>query len=209
MADVLSAQGAETLRQTLTLTERGMGAVQEIMSVLRDADREIMALVQRVRQLEQHACCDDVTGLPNRRGLEHQVNREEARALRYGSRAAIVLVDIEDIQSVMGRHGGRAGEALLHTVAEALHASARGSDVVARYDEETFAALLPGADAAGARAFLDRIRAIVQFVRLPTDEVVPILLSSGIATRDEAGSLPVAIELAEQRLLLNKQGEPT
>ena len=209
MADVLGAQGAQTMLHALTLTEQGMSAVQEIMSVLRDADREIMTLVQRVRQLEQHACCDDLTGLPNRRGLEHQMNREEARALRYGSGAAVVLVDVEDLHALMGRLGNGAGEALLHAVAGALHTGARGSDVVARYDEDTFAALLPGADTAGARAFLDRVRSIARFARLPTDEVVPILLSSGIATRDEAGSLPVAVELAEQRLLLSKQGEPT
>lgn len=195
----------DVLRRAISLTERGMGAVQDILAVLRETDREMLALAERVRHLEQLAWCDELTGLPNLRGLEDQMRREEARALRYGSPAAVALLDIDGLRIINDRHGYSAGDILLRAVGAALRAGARGSDIVARASSDTFIALLPGAEISGAQAFVERVRVMAQYARLPAGEVLPIILIAGTATREEAGSLKAAIELADQRLLLNKQ----
>ncbi|MFN8557967.1 MAG: GGDEF domain-containing protein [Dehalococcoidia bacterium] len=194
----------EEARHSLDLTERGMSAVQDMLGVLRDADREIVALTRRVRQLEQLAWSDEATGLPNRRGLEDQIQREEARALRYGAPAAIALLDIDAAGDIGRAYGRGAGDTVLRAVAAAMHAAARGSDLVARYEGTTFAALLPGADLAGAQVFVERVRITAQFARLPSGDVIPIVIIAGVATREEAGSLRAALDLADQRLLLNR-----
>jgi diguanylate cyclase len=200
-----SGTGDDELQRLLTLTERGMGAVQEMIAVLREGDRDMVALVQRVRQLELLVWSDVLTGLLNRRGLEEEMGREEARARRYGMPAAVAMLDVDGLREVNERHGFAGGDALLRAVGTALRAGARDSDVVARVGDDTFAALLPGADLPGARVFLDRVRGAAQFAQLPDGAIVPVRLSSGVATREEAGALRDALELAGQRLLVEKR----
>lgn len=193
------------LQRRLSLTDRGIEALQEIMRVLRESDREVMALVQRVRELEQLVWSDPLTGLLNRRGLEEALTREEARAGRDGNPIAVVLLDVDGLKAVNDGHGHAAGDALLRTLGLALRAGARASDVVARLGGDEFAALLPGADQAGAAAYVGRLRASTPSTRLPDSTVVAVRFSTGIATREEAGSLPLAFELADQRLLTAKR----
>ena len=46
-----------------------MGVVQDMLGVLRDNDRALLTVLQRVRVLERLAWTDPLTGLRNRRGF--------------------------------------------------------------------------------------------------------------------------------------------
>lgn len=182
-----------------------MGAVQELLDVLRQNDRELLALVQRVKYLELLAWSDSLTGLRNRRGFNEELLREDARAQRYTTPVSVVLVDVVGLKRVNDRYGHVSGDALLRTLGSALRTSARDSDVVARLGGDEFAAILPDADEYGAQLFVERVRSSAQTAQLPDGSLVPVLLTVGIATRAEAGSLAAAYELADQRLILAKQ----
>lgn len=200
-----SGPGDDELQRLLRLTERGLAAVQEMIAVLRENDREMMALVQRVRQLELLVWSDVLTGLLNRRGLEEEMGREEARCRRYGTPAAVVMLDIDGLKAVNERHGLAGGDALLRAVGTALRNGARDSDIVARIGDGQFVAVLPGADLSGARVFVERVRGAARFAQLPDGAIVPINLTTGTATREEAGTLAEALELAGRRLLTEKR----
>jgi diguanylate cyclase (GGDEF)-like protein len=128
-----------------------------------------------------------------------------ASARRFGSAVAVAYIDVSGLKAVNDQHGHAAGDALLRTVAEALRTGARGSDIVARLGGDEFAALLLGTDVPGARVYLERVRGAAQYVELPGGGAAPVRLSAGVATRDEAGSLTAALEIADQRLLLDKR----
>jgi diguanylate cyclase (GGDEF)-like protein len=197
--------GDDELRRLLSLTERGMAAVQEMIAVLRENDRDMVALVQRVRQLELLVWSDVLTGLLNRRGLEEEMSREEARSRRYGTPVAVALLDIEGLKQVNERHGFTGGDAMLRAVGTALRSGARDSDIVARIGDDQFVAVLPGAELTGAQVYVDRVRGAARYAHLPNGSIVPIQLTAGVATREEAGALPDALELAGRRLLTEKR----
>jgi diguanylate cyclase (GGDEF)-like protein len=186
----------------------GMQALQDITAALRESSREVLSLVQRNRYLEQLAWTDALTGLLNRRGFDEQIEREEARARRTHAAAAVILFDVHDLKVINDRHGHTSGDALLRAVGSALRMSARGSDVAARFGGDEFAVILPDATDDGARVFIERVRAAVTSVRLPSGVVSPVHLAAGSASREEAGSLRAALELADQRLLINKRHDP-
>lgn len=197
--------GEDEVQRALALTERGMGAIQEMLAVLRDSDREVAGLIERVRHLELLVWSDVLTGLLNRRGMEEEIAREEARSRRYGTPVAVILIEVLGLRGIAERYGVPAGDTMLRAVGAAIRTGARGSDIVARYREDAFAAILPGAEIEGAQIFLQRVATAAQFVRLPGGAIVPIQITAGLATREEAGSLQAARELAAERLITNRQ----
>lgn len=196
-----ASRDADEAERMLSLSERGLGAVQEVLAVLRDSDREVVRLLERVRRLEMLVWTDTVTGLLNQRGLHEEMNREEHRARRYGTPVALVLIEVLGLRAVSRDHGPAAAETVLRAVGSSLRVVARGSDIAARPRDDTFAALLPGADGDGARAFLTRLRAAATHVRLSDGAIISLELLTGFATQDEAGSLDAALDLAAERLL--------
>jgi diguanylate cyclase (GGDEF)-like protein len=193
------------LQPLLARVDRGLGAVQELLAVLREYDRDTVALVQQNQRLVAYAWGDPLTGLRNRRGLDEAITREEARIRRTGDAAAVVMADVTGLKRVNEQHGHLAGDELLRAVAQALSASARESDVLARFGGDEFVALLPGADLAGGEAFVARLRASAQSISLADGIEIPIHLKIGLATSTEAGSLAGALALADQRLIQAKE----
>lgn len=92
---------------------------------------------------------DALTGLGSRRKLE-VVFPHHFAAARRGVPLALAWFDLWAV--------GTAADEALHLFGECLRAEARGSDVVVRYDDATFVALLPGATSAGAHALAARVR---------------------------------------------------
>ncbi len=190
---------------------RVIAVLEELTGVMSASDRkveallgQVQALISRTVELEQLAATDPLTGLRNRRGLEEEITREEARARRFGTPMAVVLLDVVGLKAVNDRHGHGAGDTVLQTVARALSSAARASDVPARLGGDEFAVLLLGADERGAAMFLERVRSSALAVTSPDGTVIPVKLRAGAATFLEAGSLAAALALADQRMIQDK-----
>jgi diguanylate cyclase (GGDEF)-like protein len=204
------------MQQRLTLVQDFAGLLRAqsedergLVERVQHLEQQLQAMARQVEQLEHLARRDPLTGLPNRTALEEELAREEARCRRFGTRAAVMLLDVVGLKAVNDRYGHLAGDELLRAVGRALHDTARASDVVGRWGGDEFLAILPGTDFAGAQAFLSRVRQALRAVRLPGGQVVSVDLAEGVATRDEAGSLAAALETADQRLVARKQAGRT
>ncbi len=196
--------GNGPLRRIMALNERGLAATEQLLAVMRESSRTVAELRRQNQELEQRLAgasgFDPVTGLLNARGFTADLAREEARARRFGASVVALLLVVEGLSPLRQARGEAAADAVVRAVATAIQDSGRASDVVARCTDATFAVLLLGASPAGARIFCERVATAVPAVALPDGSTVPVRLSSGIATRDEAGSLEEALDLARSRL---------
>lgn len=115
---------------------------------------------RKARELELHrlATTDILTGLPNRRYFLERLEQEFARVRRFGTPAALLMVDIDHFKQVNDRHGHAMGDAALRHFADIVTGSLRKIDLLGRLGGEEFAALLPGTDADGARLLAERLR---------------------------------------------------
>ena len=108
-------------------------------------------------ELERLVNREPLTGLLNRRRFEEELAAHIARAQRYGARAALLALDLDNFKSVNDSLGHSAGDELIVRVADLLRRRLRHSDIVARLGGDEFAVLLPEASAADARRVADAL----------------------------------------------------
>lgn len=109
-----------------------------------------------VAQLHRLSHVDPLTGALNRRGLEHQAGGVRSVASRASQPTAVAIVDLDRFKDFNDAHGHIAGDVLLCSVVNDLHARLRPHDLVARFGGDEFVVLLPGSTEAEAYAAIHR-----------------------------------------------------
>jgi diguanylate cyclase (GGDEF)-like protein len=118
---------------------------------------ELAAARAEIGRLAPRAEVSAIGATNNRRGFEREFRRSLAHAARYGTAAALLIVDLDDFKRVNDTDGHAAGDALLRGVAGALASNLRGSDVVARIGGDEFAVILWHAGLVEARSAAARL----------------------------------------------------
>ena len=161
-------------------------------------------------QLEHMAGTDPLTRLYNRRTFLLACEGELQVAQRKSRPFSILMVDLDYFKNINDRYGHAAGDAALLAAVHAMQDSIRGSDVLARWGGEEFAALLPNANLEAAHVVAERLRANVARVELPVpcggqgELVIRMTVSIGIATSDLSESIHDVMARADQNLYLAK-----
>lgn len=135
-------------------TEGGFVGVARDVTRERSAERRAHQLLQR---LEQMTSTDALTQLPNRKRFLEELEREHGRATRAWDSYAVVRVDIDGLATINDELGIPRGDEVLETVADRLRQGRREYDLLARWGEDEFVLLAPGADAHGAEAVARRM----------------------------------------------------
>jgi len=156
---------------------------------------ELAALVkERTAELQRAAATlermtreDPLTGIPNYRAFEEELERAWRNALRQHQPVAVVMADIDYFKDFNDAYGHLHGDECLRRVAGALLSCVhRPGDLVARYGGEEFVALLPGTGLDGAVQLAERMRRAVADLRItcPRPDGHPVVTASfGVATR--------------------------
>ena len=158
--------------------------------ILNLASLGVFTLRRRVERLLQETQAlshlDPLTGLFNRRYLAEQAPRVWRQARREGTRVAAMVLDLDHFKRLNDAHGHAAGDAVLRAVAEALGATVRPTDVLARTGGEELLVLGLVGDSDEAGRLAERLRVAVASTR--TDIGHGVTTSIGIAlTRPEDG----------------------
>lgn len=86
---------------------------------------------------------DHLTGLPNRALLDDRLGLAVERAMRYGAKTAVFLVDLDGFKRVNDTLGHAAGDAVLVNASVRLKAAVRGTDSVLRIGGDEFIVVMP------------------------------------------------------------------
>ncbi len=141
----------------------------------------------REARYQRLARTDWLTGLTNRRRLMEIAAREVARARRYGSSVAVILIDLDHFKRVNDTHGHLVGDRVLARAAAVFAAGIRDVDTVARFGGEEFALLLPDTDVVGAAGVAERCARQLASERFEIGGVEPIVVTASMGVADTAG----------------------
>jgi diguanylate cyclase (GGDEF)-like protein len=122
-----------------------MTAMSDCPEIYSDRDKdkaEIRRLKARITELERLVGTDTLTPLFNRRYFMQTLERWCWRAHRYGGKAALLYVDVDNLKTVNDRCGHQAGDSLLVAIADSLLALVRKSDIVSRIGGDEFVVLM-------------------------------------------------------------------
>lgn len=166
-----------------------------IRTLLEPAAAALDHALQRER-LEALSVTDDLTQLYNSRYLDLALRRETKRATRSGQPLSLLFLDLDGFKAVNDRFGHLCGSRTLVEVAGVIRASARETDVAARFGGDEFAVVLPDTHAPGALAVAERVRTRIAARRFLEGDglAVRVTASVGVAT------LPDAVDSAEALL---------
>jgi diguanylate cyclase (GGDEF)-like protein/putative nucleotidyltransferase with HDIG domain len=185
-------EGAEELSGALTLyrTERDSYTrdhLRVLLAVTPKISRAIESAL-RFQQAQQQANTDELTGLPNARGLYLQLEEDLAKAQAQSSRLAVLVCDLDGFKQVNDAFGHMAGNELLKRVALILQNNCRDTDYVARMGGDEFVLVLSGARQEELDTRIDNLDRLIRRACRDLCGEERVGLSVGIACYPDQGS---------------------
>ena len=171
---------------------------RRIFSTVRDAT----ARKRMEEELLQLATTDPLTGASNRRHFIDRATSELARVKRYGSRMAVLMIDIDYFKEVNDTYGHSVGDEALKRLVDCCHQELRETDIFGRYGGEEFAVLLLDTDKKNALLVCQRLlKAIARLKIRSGSAAVKITVSLGITMHQaDDSSIDALLKRADDAL---------
>jgi diguanylate cyclase len=110
---------------------------------------------------------DNQSNLCNRTSFCMVLGRRLAEFRRGGEPMSIVLLHVDGYERIVDKFGAQAGELAIRVTTQFLTASFREMDLVAHFQDATFAALLPSAKISNAVNVAERLRQAIARCKFP------------------------------------------
>jgi diguanylate cyclase (GGDEF)-like protein len=137
-----------------------------------------------------------------------QMEKELVRLKRIpGSRAAVLMCDLDFFKAINDTHGHAVGDRVLQHFGSLLRKDLRNIDIAGRVGGEEFAVVLPGADVAAASAFARRLQQLLAEQPFRSaDGDIALTVSIGVAAlRAADSSAGVAMSRSDNALYIAKR----
>jgi diguanylate cyclase (GGDEF)-like protein len=175
-----------------------------------------LALQEANLQLERMANCDGLTGLANRRALDHRVDETWATAVADALPYGLLLADLDHFKRYNDRYGHLAGDECLRTIAALFQAACTRANesgiasgaFAARYGGEEFCMAFPSIGYADLELMAEYVlqetrRHAIEHLDNPLTGIVTVSLGLGHAEPAE-GRVVQLFRQTDQRLYLAK-----
>lgn len=174
-----------------------------------DLEQSQQRYIETIKNL---SLVDPVSGVFSRRYMDERIQQEIKRAYRYERSISVILVGINLFEPIVVKHGHYAGDVVVKACADSLVEAVRKDvDWVARYGQDSFAAILPETDSAGAMIVAKRLRLrIASLVMNMYDKEIKVTASFGVsgftASQQKPGfSADILLDKADHNLCLAKE----
>lgn len=212
-AHIEQAKDDETLQESLKgllLEVKNVEASSAVLECrLKSANEEVASLQLKLKEAEQHATTDALTGLWNRRSFEDRLTHHMTRCQQTKGNLSLVMLDIDHFKKVNDTYGHLTGDDLLRVIAKTLRDYVKGKDIVCRYGGEEFVILLPDTPLIGAVTVAENIRrhfAQMSWKQKSTGvSLGKVTLSAGVSAARSGETMETFVQRADVALYQSKR----
>lgn len=164
-------------------------------------------VLRRLKQLENAAYNDLLTGLPNRRSAESRLAQAMKRLEEEDAKFGVLLFDIDNFKQINDRNGHPVGDFALRGTATVLRSALRGNDMLFRWGGDEFLAIVTAEDFLQLEVCAERCRMRVQENRWTEVENCPsITVSVGGSLATLTDNINTLLQRADDQLFQAKAG---
>jgi non-canonical purine NTP pyrophosphatase (RdgB/HAM1 family) len=150
--------------------------------------------LQLQEALHFHSIRDPLTGLYNRRFMEHVFENEMHRTIRREHPLSVMMMDVDHFKTVNDALGHEIGDQVLRSIAQFLINHLRREDIICRYGGDEFVIILPETKADDAFTRANDLRLAITEVQsdplIKQYNISGLSLSIGIACYPTHGDEP-------------------
>jgi diguanylate cyclase len=204
-----AGQAIEMVTRLTSLARQMAERTRQAENDLLAREQEAKALRRRLGKARRDAEHDHLTGLPNRRAFEIELERQHAEAIASSEPLSLAFCDVDHFKRINDEHGHEAGDRVLKLIAQVLARSSNDNCHVSRHGGEEFALLFRGLTPREAKIRLDAAREDLAGRRLLNRETNEpfgqITFSAGIASVATRTDPREALKAADDALYRAKQ----
>jgi diguanylate cyclase (GGDEF)-like protein len=166
---------------------------------------EVTDSVNLMKELENAAYIDGLTGLYNRKHFLELANADVERAQRLNQTIYTAMLDLDFFKKVNDTYGHSAGDIVLKTTAGVIRQTIRAYDLLCRYGGEEFALLILDLEATEAFNLMERIRGSMEStITCYVGIEIKITCSIGLAEFLRTDTLESSIKKSDEALYAAK-----
>jgi len=168
--------------------------------------RHVTVALTNVRSIEkarQFGTVDPIRWVPDGNEFTRQLSREVSRARRYGHAVSVVILVVDNFDTLRLEYGWTVANRLLRSVGSGLTEHLRESDYLGAYRHNGFGVVLVQTSAEGSPEAAARLRDAAQGVRVleGEDGPVPECVVATASCPEDGGEANALLLAAESRLL--------
>ncbi|HET9530825.1 MAG TPA: GGDEF domain-containing protein, partial [Blastocatellia bacterium] len=158
----------------------GSDYIQLMESVAQPASDAVYNAIS-FEQAQRAAFTDPVTGLANLRAITTQYEHERARSERMGTSLSLLVIRVSDLSEAAGQNSSHVNQ-LIAEIGETIKSQIRETDLLARYSDTGFLALLPDSGQNAAVEVRSRIREALR--NLVSSRRISISMGTAVSPQD-------------------------
>jgi diguanylate cyclase (GGDEF)-like protein len=167
---------------------------------------DITDSVRLMKELENAAYIDGLTGIYNRKHFIELAYVDVERAQRLDQTIYTAMLDIDFFKKVNDTYGHAAGDMVLKAIAGIIQQTIRAYDLLCRYGGEEFALLILDINASEAFSLMERIRENIESTIINYEGVnIKITCSIGLAEFLRTDTLESSINKSDEALYAAKK----
>ncbi|MDJ0881051.1 MAG: diguanylate cyclase [Gammaproteobacteria bacterium] len=154
-------------------------------------------------KLEKLATTDPLTGVHNRRSIEHISQMLDAEVKRYQDHYVVFMLDIDHFKKVNDQFGHKVGDQILITLTQAIQQQLRDTDYLGRWGGEEFVIIAKHIQIDESVDFAQRIVDSISSMQI--EPVGRITISIGVASLESQEQFEAVLLRADSALYQAKE----
>ena len=146
--------------------------------------KSIEELKSKQDKLKEYSIKDELTGAFNRSFIIKEFIKKTYDAARYNTRFSFSLFGVDKMREINHKYGQKAGDILLREIGAAVREKIRLTDIIGRYEGDTFVMIFPNIKKDEAVTAIMKVHKLINEISINKIQNISVTVSSCVINYD-------------------------